>query len=108
MARKKRMKKRARGGDGREGGEMGARRGEEGKEWRREKRERRSGKEGWVVEGEESQGGEGRDWHEKTWEGVKKIENAMPRRHVYQGTQEVWQRGKGVSQCLERGKEKDW
>ena len=29
-----------------------------------------------------------RDWHEKTWEGVKKIENAMPRRHVYQGTQE--------------------
>ena len=61
---------------------------EERKEWRKGKRERRSGKEGWAVEGEESQGGEGRDWHEKTWEGVKKIENAMPRRHVYQGTQE--------------------
>ena len=45
---------------------------EEGKEWRRGKRERRSGKEGWAVEGEERQGGEARDWHEKTWEGVKK------------------------------------
>ena len=99
MARKKRMKKRARGRDGREGGRWrdgsqeggrgkGVVRKEEGKEWRRGKRERRSGKEGRAVEGEESQGGEGRDCHEKTWEGVKKIENAMPRRHVYQGTQE--------------------
>ena len=77
------MKKRARGRDGTEGGERrdgsqeggrgkGVVREEERKEWRRGKRERRSGKEGWAVEGEEGQGGEGRDWHEKTWEGVKR------------------------------------
>ena len=66
--------------------EGGGMREEEGKEWRRGKRER--GREEVAIEGEESQGGEGRDWREKTWEGVKKIENAMPRRHVYQGTQE--------------------
>ena len=53
-----------------EGGRgKGVVREEEGKEWRRGKRER-SSKEKWAVEGEESQGG-GRDWHEKTWEGVK-------------------------------------
>ena len=64
-----------------EGGRgKGVVREEEGKEWRRGKRER-SSKEKWAVEGEESQGG-GRDWHEKTWEGVKKIENAMPRTHA--------------------------
>ena len=86
------MKKGVRGRDGREGGERrkmerwepgggkrercgeggrgkGVVREEEGKEWRRGKRER-SSKEKWAVEGEESQGG-GRDWHEKTWEGVK-------------------------------------
>ena len=83
-------KKRARGRDGREGGERrkmerwepgGGKRercGEGGRGKGVGKRERGSGKEGWAVEGEESQG-------EKR---VKKIEKAMPRRHVYQGTQE--------------------
>ena len=47
-----------------EGGRgKGVVREEEGKEWQRGKRERRSGKEGWAVEGEESQGGEGRKRH---------------------------------------------
>ena len=97
MARKKRMKKRARGRDGREGGERrkmerwesgGAKRercGERGRGKGVAKGEEGE-KKGWAVEGEESQGGEGRVWNEKTWEGVKKIENAMPRRHVHQGT----------------------
>ena len=99
MARKKRMKKKARGRDRREGGE---RRKMERWEPGGGKRERcgEGGRGKGVAKGKEGekkwQGGMGdrgrgearRGGKGLAWEGVKKIENAMPRRHVYQGTQE--------------------